>query len=158
VAYATTLASGLVPDSFTRAPLITTVAAPPSFRPGALPAVIIPPLSLVTGPSFARPSTVVSARTDSSLETTSGSPFRCGIDTATISFEKVHAACAAEAFCWLLTENSSSRWRVSFAFSAVYCASSIMWQSLNEHHSPSITTPSRSVESPRRCPSRPLKR
>ena len=147
-----------MPDCSARSPLISTTAAPPSFRPGALPAVIIPDLSRVTAGSLASASSVVSPRTASSLLTTIGSPRRCGIVTAAISFENRHSAIACAALSWLATENRSSSSRVSFACSAVYWASSIMWQSLNEHHSPSYTAPSLSVVSPSFCPVRPENR
>ena len=83
-----------MPDCSARSPLISTTAAPPSFRPGALPAVIIPDLSRVTAGSLASASSVVSPRTASSLLTTIGSPRRCGIVTAAISFENRHSAIA----------------------------------------------------------------
>src|SRR5205814_309193 len=76
----------------TRAALISTPAAPPSFRPGALPAVIAPPLSFDTAASLASVSGVVSGRIDSSLAITIGSPFRCGIETGTTSLEKRQSA------------------------------------------------------------------
>src|SRR2546423_14257894 len=117
---------------------MSTTAAPPSLSPGALPAVITPSLLLVTAGSFASTSAVVSGRTDSSLLTITGSPLREGIVTGAISFENRHSDHAAAAFWWLSAENRSSSSRVSFAFSAVYCASSVMWQSLYEHHRPSL--------------------
>ena len=141
-----------------RAALISTSAAPPSLSPGAFPAVITPSFARVTAGSFASASSVVSARTASSLLTTIGSPLRGAIVTGAISFENRHEAIASAALRWLSAEKRSSSSRVSFAFSAVYCASSIMWQSLNEHHSPSITAPSLSVVSPSFWPVRPLKR
>ena len=81
-------------------------AAAPSLTPEALPAVTVPSLRNGVG-SLASCSSVVSARGCSSLSTTTGSPFRCGIVTGTISCASRPLACAAAAFCWLRSAKAS---------------------------------------------------
>ena len=74
----------------------TTIAEPPSEIWLALPAVIFP-LSANAGRSFARPAASVPDLTPSSTSNEIGSPFRCGINTGTISSLNVPAEIAATA-------------------------------------------------------------
>ena len=134
---------------------MTTSAAAPSFKPGALPAVTVPPFWNAGG-SLPSVSIVVSGRMGSSSATQIGSPFFCGMCTQTISFLNRPAFVAAAALACDCTENSSCCARVIFEFSAVNSASAPMWQSLNEHHRPSLITPSTSVVSPSFTPLRPV--
>jgi hypothetical protein len=77
--------------------LITTTAQAPSEICEDEPAVMVPSL-LKAGRSLPSDSTVVSPRTPSSEETTTGSPLRCGISTGTTSSSKTpffHAVAAS---------------------------------------------------------------
>ncbi len=75
------------PSSSALALLITTTAAAPSEICDAEPAVMVPSLANA-GRSLPSDSAVVSPRTPSSWETTTGSPLRCGIATGTTSSSK----------------------------------------------------------------------
>ncbi len=101
-------------------------------------------------------SMVVSGRIGSSSATQIGSPFLCGMCTQTISRLNLPALVAAAAFWCDSTENWSCCSRVMFEFDAVNSASPPMWHSLNEHHRPSLTTPSTRVVSPSLTPKRPV--
>jgi len=97
----------------------TTSAPAPSFRPGALPAVIVP-LAPKAGLSFARPSSVVSARGPSSRVTSTG--FRPPTVTGTISASNRPASAAATALRWLFSAYSSISARPIPCFSAIASA------------------------------------
>ena len=79
---------------------VTTSALAPSAMAEALPAVTTPPSLLKTGLRAASASRVVS-RGHSSVDTTLGSPLRCGMVTGTISSVKRPSRTAALAFSWL---------------------------------------------------------
>ena len=81
------------------------IAAAPSLTPEALPAVTVPSGRTI-GLSLASASMVV-ARGCSSWSTTTGSPLRCGIWTATISRASRPLACAFAAFSWLRSAKAS---------------------------------------------------
>ena len=75
---ATMRAFGVMPSSFARVSLMTTTAAPPSFKGHALPAVTLPS-GMNAGSSCESPSNVDSARGPSSEETTVPSSFVYGV-------------------------------------------------------------------------------
>jgi hypothetical protein len=79
--------------------MITTAAAA-SLTPGALPAVTEPSF-LNAGFSFDSASAVVSSRMGSSVPTTIGSPFRCGISIGRISSLNQPSRVACAALRWL---------------------------------------------------------
>ena len=83
-AWATIRAIGFTPERFARSAEVTTSAAAPSFTPGALPAVTVPP-SLKAGLSFASASSDVSSRGPSSTAKATASPFFWGMGTGRIS-------------------------------------------------------------------------
>ncbi len=85
---------------------MTTTAQAPSEICEDDPAVIVPSL-LKAGRSLPSDSAVVSARTPSSVEKTTGSPLREGIDTGTISSSKSPFLMAAAARWCERAENSS---------------------------------------------------
>ena len=76
---------------------VTTSALAPSLRPGALPAVTVPPSFWNAGLSLASASALVSLRGASSAETVVGPPFP-GTWTGTISALNLPASVAAIAF------------------------------------------------------------
>src|SRR4029079_40617 len=78
----------------------------PSLMPELLPAVIVPP-SRNAGLSLASASDEVSARGCSSRATTTGSPFRCGIEMGTIWLSNRPPSIAATAFCFDFSAQSS---------------------------------------------------
>jgi hypothetical protein len=98
VAMPSTRAMGVRPCFFAGASEATISAAAPSLTPEALPAVTVPPLRKGVG-SFARPSSVVSARGCSSRSTTTGSALRCGMVTGTISPEAARSGAATARCC-----------------------------------------------------------
>ncbi len=152
VAYAVILARGVRPWALAKASDVTTVALPPSLRPGALPAVTVPSF-LNTGLSRARVSGEVSLRGDSSWLITVTPPFPF-TSSGTISSAKRPASCAATAFWWLSTEKASCSCRLMPAFSAVYSAYSPMWFCPNESQRPSWIMPSTMVWFPALMPVR----
>ncbi len=99
-AAATTRAFGSNPNFFAASADATSTAQAPSLTPEALPAVTVPS-GLTTPLSLDSDSSVVSARGCSSLSTTSGLPFFCGIVTGTISSARRPSFIAAAARCWL---------------------------------------------------------
>ena len=107
-------ASQVRPSSSALALLITTTAQAPSEICEAEPAVIVPSLENA-GRSLARLSAVVSPRTPSSWDTTTGSPLRCGISTGTTSSSNRPFFHASAARWWERAENASCSSRVSWA-------------------------------------------
>src|SRR2546425_10896537 len=116
-AYETISARGLRPLFPARSSDITTRAHAPSFTPGALPAVTVPP-SLKAGFRRARVSIEVSRRGPSSVSNDSGGPFFWDIGTATISALNLPASIAAIALRWLPRAYSSWTFREIPYFSA----------------------------------------
>ena len=109
------------PSSSAFALLITTTAAAPSEICEAEPAVIVPSL-LNAGRSLPSDSAVVSPRTPSSWETTTGSPLRCGISTGTTSSSKTPFFQATAAFWCDCAANSSCSSRVRLCAAALHCS------------------------------------
>ena len=114
-------ASGFRPRPAARSAVITSSAAAPSFNPDALAAVTVPSLANA-GRSPAIESSVVPAFGYSSCANATGSPFRYGIMTGTISSTNRPAFCAASALFWLATANSSCCARETSYFFATFSA------------------------------------
>ena len=95
-----TRASGVIPCAFAKASEDTTSALAPSLRPGAFPAVTVPPSFRNTGLSLASVSTLVSFRGASSAAIVVGPPFP-GTCTGRISALNLPASVAATALRWL---------------------------------------------------------
>ena len=89
------------PSSRARTSLATTVAEAPSLKPGALPAVTVPPCLRKAGLSAASASSVVSGADRLVVLDQRVAPFLPGISTGTISSRKRPASVAACAFMWL---------------------------------------------------------
>src|SRR5438270_9855866 len=113
-------ASGSSRCALANASEATTSALAPSFNPGALPAVTLPPGSN-DGFSAASASSDVSLRGPSSFSIALAPSFP-GTSTGTISALNRHAAMAATAFWWLARANRSWSTRDTPAFLAVYSA------------------------------------
>ena len=135
--------------------VMTITAAAPSFRPDALPAVTPPALSKA-GRKAARPSALLLRLMNSSLSKTSGSPFFCGMLTATISSLNLPASCAAAALVWLPSASSSCDARLISNFLATFSAVMPMWYWLYTSQRPSTIMVSTSFQSPMRWPLREL--
>ena len=99
--------------------LARIIAAEPSFTPLALPAVTVPFSRKGVG-SLASCSNVVCGRGCSSASTTTGSPFRCGIVTGSISAANRPLSMAAPAFCWDRRANLSWSSRLTCQRSATF--------------------------------------
>ena len=148
-----TRAIGVSPWARAKASEVTTSALAPSFKPGALPAVTVPPSLRNAGFSLASVSAVVSRRGDFIGLHVVGPPFP-GTCTGRISALNLPASIAAMAFRWLSYANASWSARVTPAFSAVYSAYSPMWQQPNESQRPSWIIPSTMVWFPALIPPR----
>ena len=99
-------AIGVKPKSLIACSEAKILAAAPSFKPEALPAVTVPS-ALKAGRNFDKISIVVLFFGNSSVSKMIDSPLRCGIITGTISFAKRPFACATAVFCCDHTENLS---------------------------------------------------
>ena len=133
---------------------MTTMAAAPSFRLGALPAVTVPSLPNA-GLRRASFSADVS-RGPSSVSKRMGSPLRWGTSIGTISALNLPAAMAASALAWLFAAHSSCSSRVMPELAAVKSPRQPMCLSSKAHHRPSWITPSTSSILPIFWPLRPL--
>jgi hypothetical protein len=91
---------GAMPCALAKASELTTSALAPSLRPGALPAVTVPPSFRNTGLSRASDSALVSLRGASSAAKDVGPPLP-GTCTARISSLNFPASAAATALRWL---------------------------------------------------------
>jgi hypothetical protein len=91
---------GTRPCALAKASDVTTSALAPSLRPGAFPAVTVPPSFLKAGLSRASDSALVSFRGASSAEIVVGPPFPC-TGTGSVSALNLPASIAAIAFWWL---------------------------------------------------------
>jgi hypothetical protein len=96
------------------------------------------PSFLNAGLSAASFSTVVPARGYSSTATTTGSPFRCGIETGTISLVNAPFCIAAAARRWLSAAKASWSARDTWKRHATSSAVIPMWQALIAHIRPSL--------------------
>ncbi len=104
-------AMGVRPCLFAAASEAMIRAAAPSLTPEALPAVTVPlGKSARSLPSVSK---VVPARGCSSVSTTMGSPFFCGMLTGTISLARRPFFWPATALSWLRTANASCASRLT---------------------------------------------
>ena len=128
---------------------MTTIADAPSEIWLALPAVMLPALSNA-GRSLPSDSTVVSARTPSSVSTRIGSPLRWGTGTGTISSANLPSLMAAAARSCDLAARSSCGARSSPADAAYFSVPAPMAHWSKAQNRPSNIIESTTFWSPRR--------
>ncbi len=144
---APTVARIVRPFSSAKAREVTTSAAAPSDRGEELPAVMVPSFANA-GRRAPSDSAVVSGRTPSSWETTSGSPLRCGISTGAISPSKTPSDWARAARWCEAAATSSCSARAMFRSPLPDSVSSPMASWLRESVRPSHATASSMVAGP----------